>query len=129
MNRAIRTLVLAVAGAVALSSAGTALAAYTTPKLLVTDASPAVTINYTQDANDDPTAKLTFYAPTEYSASLTQPAGQTIGTVTASVRASPTRSGPSTPSGRTRRPCERLPRDVASSSPRSTWAATTRRPT
>ncbi len=83
MNRAIRTLVLAVAGAVALSSAGTALAAYTTPKLLVTDASPAVTINYTQDANDDPTAKLTFFAPTEYSASLTQPAGQTIGTVTA----------------------------------------------
>ena len=83
MNRAIRTLVLAVASAVALSSAGTALAAYTTPKLLVTDASPAVTINYTQDANDDPTAKLTFFAPTDYSASLTQPAGQTIGTVTA----------------------------------------------
>ena len=83
MNRAIRTLVLAVVSAVALSSAGTALAAYTTPKLLVTDASPAVTINYTQDANDDPTAKLHFFAPTEYSASLTQPAGQTIGTVTA----------------------------------------------
>lgn len=83
MNRAIRTLVPAVVGAVALSSAGTALAAYTTPKLLVTDTSPAVTINYTQDANDDPTAKLTFFAPTDYSASLTQPAGQTIGTVNA----------------------------------------------
>ena len=82
MTRAIRTLVLAVVSALALSSAGTALAAYTTPKLLVTD-SAGVTINYTQDANDDPTAKLTFYAPTEYSASLTQPAGQTIGTVTA----------------------------------------------
>lgn len=76
-------LVLAVVSAVALSSAGTALAAYTTPKLLVTDAGTSMTINYTQDANDDPTAKLTFYAPTEYSASLTQPAGQTIGTVTA----------------------------------------------
>ena len=83
MNRAIRTLVLAVASAVALTSAGTALAAYTTPKLLVTDTPPSVTINYTQDANDDPTAKLTFYAPSEYSASLAQPAGQTIGTVTA----------------------------------------------
>ena len=34
-------------------------------------------------ATDDPTAKLTFYAPKEYSATLTQPAGQTIGTVTA----------------------------------------------
>ena len=83
MTRAIRTLVLALVSAVALSSAGTALAAYTTPKLLVTDAPPSVTINYTQDANDDPTAKLTFYAPSEYSASLTQPAGQTIGTVNA----------------------------------------------
>jgi hypothetical protein len=83
MSRAIRTLVLAVAGAVALTSAGTALAAYTTPKLLVTDTPPSVTINYTQDANDDPSAKLHFFAPTEYSASLTQPAGQTIGTVTA----------------------------------------------
>ena len=34
-------------------------------------------------ATDDPTAKLTFYAPKEYSTTLTQPAGQTIGTVTA----------------------------------------------
>jgi hypothetical protein len=83
MTRAIRTLVLVAAGAVALTSAGTALAAYTTPKLLVTDTAPSVTINYTQDANDDPTAKLHFFAPTEYSAALTQPAGQTIGTVTA----------------------------------------------
>ena len=64
MSRTIRTLVLAVVSALALSSAGTALAAYTTPKLLVTD-SAGVTINYTQDATDDPTAKLTFYAPTE----------------------------------------------------------------
>jgi hypothetical protein len=83
MNRAIRTLVLAAVSAVALSSAGTALAAYTTPKLLVTDTGTGVSINYTQNANDDPTAKLTFFAPTEYSASLTHPAGQTIGTVTA----------------------------------------------
>jgi len=83
MNRAIRTLVLAVVSAAALSTAGTALAAYTTPRLLVTDAPPSVTINYTQSANDDPTAKLTFYAPAEYSASLTQPTGQTIGTVSA----------------------------------------------
>ena len=85
MNKTIRTIVLVLVGAFALSSAGTALAAYTTPKLLVTDAKPAagVTISYSVSATDDPTAKLTFYAPKEYSAALTQPAGQTIGTVTA----------------------------------------------
>ena len=85
MNKAIRTIVLVLVGAFALSSAGTALAAYTTPKLVVSDAKPAasVTINYSVSATDDPTAKLTFYAPKEYTASLTQPAGQTIGTVTA----------------------------------------------
>ena len=41
MNKAIRTIVLVLAGAFALSSAGTALAAYTTPKLVVSDAKPA----------------------------------------------------------------------------------------
>jgi hypothetical protein len=83
MNKAIRTIVLVLAGAFALSSAGTALAAYTTPKLDVLDAKPAVTINYSVSATDDPTFQLSFYAPKEYSAALTQPAGQTIGTVTA----------------------------------------------
>lgn len=85
MSKAFRIIVLGLVGAFALSAAGTALAAYT-PRLLVTDAKPAagLTINYTQAASDDPTAKLTFYAPSEYSATLTQPAGTTIGTVRAS---------------------------------------------
>ena len=83
MSRTIRTLVLGLVGAFALSGAGTALAAYTSPRLTVSDAGTALTINYTVSATDDPTAKLTFYAPTDYSATLTQPAGQTIGTVTA----------------------------------------------
>ena len=85
MSRTIRTLVLGLVGAVALTSAGTALAAYTTPKLTVADAKPAagVTISYAVEATDDPTAKLTFYAPPEYTAALAQPAGQSIGTVTA----------------------------------------------
>ena len=71
--------------AVALTSAGTALAAYTTPKLTIADAKPAagVTISYAVEATDDPTAKLTFYAPREYTAALAQPAAQSIGTVTA----------------------------------------------
>ena len=85
MSRAIRTIVLGVVSAVALASTGTALAAYTTPKLLVTDAKPigSVTINYTQAAGDDPTAKLHFFVAQEYQAAVTRPAGQTIGTVTA----------------------------------------------
>ena len=74
---------LLVAVAIALSSAGTALAAYTSPSLRVTDDRSAVTIRYTVSATDDPTAKLTFYVPTGYSASLAAPAGTTLGTVTA----------------------------------------------
>jgi len=85
MTRTIRTLVLGLVGAFALSAAGTAFAAYTTPKLVVSDAKPVgtLTINYTQSATDDPPAKLTFYAPREYSPAVTRPAGTTIGTVTA----------------------------------------------
>ena len=83
MSRTIRMLVLGLAGATALSSAGTALAAYTSPSLRVTDERTSVTIRFTASATDDPTAKLTFYAPTGYSASLSQAAGTTLGTVTA----------------------------------------------
>ena len=77
MSKTIRMLLLGLVGAVALSSAGTALAAYTSPSLRVTDDRSAVTIRYTVSATDDPTAKLTFYAPTGYSASLAAPAGTT----------------------------------------------------
>ena len=83
MSKTIRMLLLGLVGAVALSSAGTALAAYTSPSLRVTDDRSAVTIRYTVSATDDPTAKLTFYAPTGYSASLAAAAGTTLGTVTA----------------------------------------------
>ena len=65
MNRAIRTLVLGLVSAVALSSAGTALAAYTTPKLLDHRRDRRRRRSTTRRApRDDPTAKLTFYAPT-----------------------------------------------------------------
>jgi len=83
MTRAIRTLVLGLVGAVALSSAGTALAAYTTPTLLITDAPLVTTINYTQSASDDATASVKVYVPAGYSVSLSQAAGTTVGTVTA----------------------------------------------
>ena len=83
MSKTIRMLLLGLVGAIALSSAGTALAAYTSASLRVTDDRTSVTIRYTVSATDDPTAKLTFYAPTGYSASLGQAAGTTLGTVTA----------------------------------------------
>jgi hypothetical protein len=85
MSRTVRTIVLGLVGALALSTAGTAFGAYTSPRLGVADSKPvsSMTINFSQAASDDPTAKLTFYAPTQYTATLTQPAGQTIGTVTA----------------------------------------------
>ena len=83
MTRFTRTLVLGIVGALALLTAGAASAAYTTPKLIVQQNGAATKINYTQSASDDPTAKLIFYAPTTYGSTLTQPAGTTIGTVTA----------------------------------------------
>jgi hypothetical protein len=83
MSKTIRMLLLGLVGAFALSSTGTALAAYTSPSLRVTDDRSSVTIRYTVSGSDDPTAKLTFYAPTAYSASLTAAAGTTLGTVTA----------------------------------------------
>ena len=83
MSKTIRTILVGLVGALALSTAGTALAAYTSASLRVTDDRSSVTIRYTVSAADDPTAKLTFYAPTGYSATLNQPAGTTLGTVTA----------------------------------------------
>ncbi len=83
MSKTIRMLLLGLVGAFALSSTGTALAAYTSPSLRVTDDRSSVTIRYNVSGSDDPTAKLTFYAPTGYTASLSATAGTTLGTVTA----------------------------------------------
>ena len=83
MSKTIRMILLGLVGAFALSSAGTATAAYTSASLRVIDDRSSVTIRYTTSATDDPTAKLTFYAPTGYTASLGQAAGTTLGTVTA----------------------------------------------
>jgi hypothetical protein len=83
MSKTIRMLLLGLVSAAALSSAGTALAAYTSPSRRVTDDRSAVTIRFTASASDDPSAKLSFYAPTGYTATLNQAAGTTLGTVTA----------------------------------------------
>jgi len=85
MTRTLRSLLVGLTAAVALTAVGQAAAAYTTPRLLVTDdRTGATTISFTQSAADDPSAKLTFYIPAGYTSTLTQAAGTTIGTVNAS---------------------------------------------
>ena len=85
MSKTIRMLLVGVVGAYALSSTGTAVAAYTSPSLRVIDDvnGGSVSIRYAVSATDDPTAKLTFNTPTFYLANLSQAAGTTVGTVTA----------------------------------------------
>ena len=85
MNKTIRTIVLGLVGAFALSSAGTALAASASPQLGVFDGSPVVQrhdqLLAGRDGRSDRQADLLHAEGV--SATLTQPAGQTIGTVTA----------------------------------------------
>ena len=84
MTRTLRSLLVGLTAAVALTVVGQAAAAYTSPRLLVTDdQTGATTISFTQNAGDDPTAKLSFYVPAGYTSTLSQAAGATIGTVNA----------------------------------------------
>lgn len=86
MRTPIRAAVLACAGAVALAAAAQALAAYT-PKLAVSMGDAGTTIRLTIPATDDPTAKLTFFAPAGTGASLAATPGSTIGTLDAKATA------------------------------------------
>jgi hypothetical protein len=74
--------VLACAGLLALAAAGQAVAAYA-PKLGVQQASADTTIKLGIPSTDDPTAKLTFFAPAGTAANLSASAGSTIGTIDA----------------------------------------------
>jgi hypothetical protein len=86
MRKATRAAVLALAGALALAATGQALAAYS-PKLAVQQRSGATTIHLTIPNTDDPTAKLTFFAPAGTGANLSATAGTTIGTLEAKAAA------------------------------------------
>lgn len=78
---------LAATGALAaLVFAGQALAAYA-PKLTASTTAAGTTIGYVQVPTDDPTAVLTFFVPTGYTANLTAAAGTNIGTVDAKTAA------------------------------------------
>ncbi len=83
LTERLRLTLLMLVGALALAGASSAFAAYTSPRLLITDTTPALTISFSQSAADDPTAKLTFYTPVGYTTSFAQAPGTTIGTVNA----------------------------------------------
>ena len=95
MNKALRALVVAGASVSALALAGSAMAAYTSPRLLVTGGvttggTGPQTISVEQDRADDATFRVVIYVPQGYRSGVVQPVGSTIGTVTARAQAGPT---------------------------------------
>ena len=95
MKNALRLLVLAGASVVALAVAGSAMAAYTSPRLLVTGptavgAGGGTTVHVEQDRADEATFRVVIYVPQGYTSSTGQPVNATIGTVVARAQAGPT---------------------------------------
>jgi hypothetical protein len=88
MPKRIRVALVAVVAVTALAVAGTAMAAFT-PHIVVSHQSYATgsnaqtTISLTANQTDNSIAKITIYAPAAYSATLSQAAGTTLGTVLA----------------------------------------------
>ena len=95
MKNALRLLVLAGTSVVALAVAGSAMAAYTSPRLLVTGptavgAGGGTTVHVEQDRADEATFRVVIYVPQGYTSSTGHPANATIGTVVARAQAGPT---------------------------------------
>ena len=86
MRKPIRIAVGAAAGFLGLVLVGQALAAYA-PKLAVRMGDAGTTIKLAIPPTDDPTAKLTFYAPAGTGANLSASAGTIIGTLDAKASA------------------------------------------
>jgi hypothetical protein len=86
MRKWTRVAVLGCVGALALVAAGQALAAYA-PKLVVQMGDAGTTIKLSIPSTDDPTFRLTFYAPAGTGASLGASPGSTIGTLDAKASA------------------------------------------
>jgi hypothetical protein len=85
MKRSIRASLLALVVLGLLVGVGSALAAYTTPTLRVTQVGTKTTISVTQTQSDDATAAASIYAPAGTTATLNQAPGSTLGTVKAQV--------------------------------------------
>ncbi|HZB36334.1 MAG TPA: hypothetical protein VE440_09725 [Gaiellaceae bacterium] len=91
MTRTLRFVLSAAAALFALAFAGTAFAAYD-PSLLVAGTNHALSrggplvIGFGQSDNDDATGVATVYSPLGYGVTLTQPAGTTLGSLSAVVK-------------------------------------------
>ena len=87
MNRTITTALVGLASAVALIVVPSALAAYTSPKLEVTQAGTTSVIKASLSPDDDATASVRIYAPTGTQLTTNQAPGTSLGTVSALVKA------------------------------------------
>jgi len=70
----------------ALVMTGPASAALT-PRLSASTSPAGSAVSYSQAATDDPVAKITYYVPSGFTALLAQPAGEVVGTVSATALA------------------------------------------
>lgn len=86
MRKTTRAVLLTAAGALALAFAGSALASFS-PKLWASAGTGGVTIKVQVGTADDPTAKVTIYAPVGYQLKDPPPAGTVLGAITAQASA------------------------------------------
>ncbi len=87
MHRRMWTVVAGLAAVVALVAVPSALAAYTSPKLQVTQGPNVVTVKASLSPDDDPTAVVRISAPTGTQLTTTQAPGTVLGPVHALVKA------------------------------------------
>ena len=87
MKRRIWTVGVGLAAVAALVAVPAAMAAYTSPKLEVTQTATGVVVKASLDANDDPTARVAINAPAGTQLTTTQAAGTVLGPVRAIVKA------------------------------------------
>lgn len=93
MKKSFRLALLVCSGLVALAVTGSAMAAYTTPRIIVKNpnekpgAGGVLTVRVEQTKEDDATFRLVIYIPKGYTMTLIPQEGQTIGTVVAQAQA------------------------------------------
>jgi hypothetical protein len=87
MKRRIWTVAVGLAAVAALVAVPAAMAAYTSPKLEVTQTATGVVVKASLDPNDDPTARVAINAPVGTQVTTTQAPGTVLGPVRAIVKA------------------------------------------
>jgi hypothetical protein len=87
MKRRISTVAAALAALAALVAVPAAMAAYTSPKLEVTQTATGVVVRATLSPDDDPTARVAIIVPTGTQLTTTQAPGAVLGPVRAVVKA------------------------------------------